>query len=324
MKNKKWTEQEDLILKKNIDKSIKELSLIIGRTIPSVKNRKKTLGITEKNLWSKEEEIIMIKYYSNSSSEELLKLLVNRSWSSILAKAKKLKLRRAEYQYSTMRNSNVDILLNDSVQTYYYIGLLFADGYFTNKKIQLSQCMKNKNMVDRFAKYIGTKNIKIYNENKSVEILGKKTVRHGQVTCYVKNSKVIPMIKDKYDIQYEKYKKSKTYNPPSLGVFKNMSDDLFLSFLIGFIDGDGSIYKSKKRGRSMIITSHKNWNPILKYWVYRLQKIFKVKLNKKIISEYNSCIRMRWHNPFVIDGLVEFIHKKNLYVCESKWNKILT
>ena len=146
---------------------------------------------------------------------------------------------------------------------------------------------------------------------------------HGQVICYVKDSKIIPMIKEKYDIQYEKYKKSKTYNPPSLGIFKNMSDDLFLSFLIGFIDGDGSIYKSKKNGRSIIITSHKNWSPILEYWVYRLQKIFKVKLNKKIISEYDSCVRMRWHNSFVINGLIDFIDNNNLYICESKWNKIL-
>ena len=61
-----------------------------------------------------------------------------------------------------------------------------------------------------------------------------------------------------------------------MNIFKNMSDDLFISFLIGFIDGDGSIYKCKKNGRSIIITSHKNWNPILEYWVYRLQKIFKI------------------------------------------------
>ena len=154
MKNKIWTEQEDLILKNNIDKSIKDLSLMLGRTIPSIKNRKKALGITKENLWSEEEEKIMIKNYSITSSEELLELLANRSWSSILAKAKKLKIRRAEYQYSTMRDSNVDILLNNSIQTYYYIGLLFADGYFTDKKIQLSQCMKNKNMVYRFAEYI--------------------------------------------------------------------------------------------------------------------------------------------------------------------------
>ncbi len=323
MKNKRWTEQEDLILKNNIDKSIKELSLIIGRTISSIKNRKKTLGITEENLWTEEELRIIIKCYSNSSSKELLNLLEKRSWSSILAKAKTLNLKRAEYQYSTMRKSNVDVLLNDSVQTYYYIGLLFADGYFTNKKLQLNQCMKNKNMVYKFAEYIGTENIKVYDENKPVEILGKKTMKHGQILCYVKDSKIIPMIKDKYDIQYEIHKKSKTYNPPSLSVFKNISDDLFLSFLIGFIDGDGSIYKSKNNGRSIVITSHKNWNAILEYWVYRLQKIFKVKLNKKIISEYKSCVRMRWHNSFVIDGLINFIYKNNLYICKSKWNKIL-
>jgi hypothetical protein len=320
MKNKRWTEQEDFILKNNIESPIKYLAELVGRTIPSVKNRKKALGITEENLWSEMEENIIIKYYSNSSSEKLLKLLENRSWSSILAKAKKLKLKRAEYQYSTMRDSNVEILLNESVKTYYYIGLLFADGYFTNKKIQLNQCMKNKEVVIGFANYIGCKNIKLYDEVKKVNILGVDTVSNGSAICYLKDSKVIPLINKKYDINYKKGEKTKTYFPPSLSVFNKMSDENFLSFLIGFIDGDGSLYLSKKNSRCITITSHENWKLILKYWIKRLEDIFNVTLSKKALKQKDSYFRLRIYNPIVIDYLIGFI-KENKFICTHKWDK---
>lgn len=184
----------------------------------------------------------------------------------------------------------------------------------------MNQCVKNKEVVISFADYIGCKNIKIYDEVKNVNILGVDTVSNGSAICYLKDSKAIPLIMKKYDIKYKSGEKTKTYYPPSLSVFDNMSDENFLSFIIGFIDGDGSLYLSKKNSRCITITSHENWKLILEYWISRLENIFDVTLSKKALTQKDSYFRLRIYNPLIIDYMIDFI-KKNEIICTHKWNK---
>ncbi|NJO48086.1 MAG: hypothetical protein HC840_00055 [Leptolyngbyaceae cyanobacterium RM2_2_4] len=48
MKAPNWSSEEDEILFKNKDKSVKEIALILGRTIMAVHHRKNTIGLTKK------------------------------------------------------------------------------------------------------------------------------------------------------------------------------------------------------------------------------------------------------------------------------------
>lgn len=49
---------------------------------------------------------------------------------------------------------------------------------------------------------------------------------------------------------------AKTYFPPDLSIF--MTKENLIYFLIGFIDGDGSVQYRPKKGATCTITVHKN------------------------------------------------------------------
>jgi hypothetical protein len=208
---KKWKNEDIEFLMTNKTKSIKELSELLGRTIPSIKNKKKLLGITTNNKWSDKENNIMFKYYETESKSKILNLLPNRSWDNITHHAQTLNINRLDYYHNTTRNTNVGVLLDETNQSYYYIGLLMADGYFTNKKLVFSQTLKSKDTVFNFGEYINCTTIKEYNELKNVTILGKETKSNGKVVLSMKDGLIIPKILEKFDINYEKHNKTKTY-----------------------------------------------------------------------------------------------------------------
>jgi hypothetical protein len=101
-----------------------------------------------------------------------------------------------------------------------------------------------------------------------------------------------------------------------------MSDELFLSYLIGFIDGDGSISKEINNGNSITITSHKNWVTILNNWSSRIEKIFNCKLSEKSLKKEKDYYRLKIYNQKIIKPLKEFILKNKLIVNENKWSRI--
>lgn len=318
----RWTKIEDSYLIDNQNKRLKELSVELNRTVASIKGRKKILKLTINDKWGEDELKKLKSFYSNSSKETLLKLFPTRTWSGILGMAKKLKIDRLEYYHNELKNHNLKVLLEDKKQTYYFIGLLMADGYFNGRGIILSQTIKNSKIIDNFGEYINCNNIKQYNGSGDVIIQGKKTYGNNLKIINATDLNLVPKIMEKFDIIYEKNIKTKTYYPPTVLLFDKMSDKLFLSYLIGFIDGDGSITKEIRNGNSIIITSHKNWLPVLKNWSNRLEEIFKCKLSEKSLKKEKDCYMLRIYNQSIIKPLKEFIIKNKLMVNENKWGRI--
>lgn len=322
MKLRKWLKSDDEILKENTSRSIKELSELLNRSTPSIKNRKKKLGLTLNFNWSDDENRIMVNNYTNSHKDVLLDLLPGRSWQAITHHAQELGLSRIEYYHNSKRLSSLKKLLEESNESYYYMGLLMADGYFTNNKITLSQSLKSKKLVYNFAKFINCNNINVNDKIEEVFIMGNKTVQNGRVTLIIKDSIVIPKILNKFNIIYVKNEKTKTYYPPSVNIFKNMSDNNFISFLIGFIDGDGSITKKINGGNSIILGIHINWLENIEYIKLRIEKILNLKLSKKAIVVKNNEVRLSIYNSKIINIFKGFIKKNKLTVNEIKWNRI--
>lgn len=322
MKLKRWGDNDIEVLMTNKSKPIKELSELLGRTAPSIKNKKKSLGITTDNKWSDIENNIMLENYETEPKSKILKLLPNRSWNNITHHAQTLKINRLDYYHDTTRNTNVDILLNEMNQTYYYIGLLMADGYFTNKKLVFSQSIKSKDMVFNLGKYINCSTIKVDNTIRDVKILNKATKSNGKVILSMKNAIIIPKILNKFDIKYEKHNKTKTYYPPSINIFKDMCDEKLLAYIIGFIDGDGHISKERNGGNSIIITTHINWLDIINYWGYRLSKIYDIEVSDKSITTHGDIIRFKIYNSKIIKQINQFINDSGLVVNGNKWGRI--
>jgi hypothetical protein len=321
MKQITWTQEEDSMLINNVDKPLKEISLILGRTIPSIKSRKNILKLTINDLWCKDEEKILKEKYSFLSKKELLKLFPNRKWGGIIAKAKTLKLTRMNYYHDSLKNHNLKILLENSLQTYYYIGLLMADGYFTNRGLVFSQSDKYMFVIENFGKYIECSNIKYYENIGQIEINGVKTFGNSKKVINAHDKNILPKILEKFNIVYE-INKTKTYYPPNINIFENMSDELFLSYLIGFIDGDGCISKKIRNGNSIIITVHENWLNVIEYWKLRIEKIYGVKLSEKSITKTKTYYRFKIYKRNILLNMRHLINNNNLMVNHIKWGRI--
>jgi hypothetical protein len=322
VKQKRWGKNEDKILKENIHLSIKELAILLNRGIPSIKSRKKILKLTVDKTWSGEEENILKQKYSILNKEKLLELLPKRTWSQILSKAKTFNLSRLKHYHNSLKKHNLEKLLKDTNESYYFIGLLMADGYFTERSIIFSQTEKNSQIVENFGEYIECKNIKDYNKIGYITINNKQTFGNNKKVINATDLEIVPKIKDKFNINYQRNSITKTYYPPNYKLFNEMEDNLFLSYFIGFIDGDGSISKSIRNGNTITITSHKNWQPILNVWKNRIETIFGVKLSPKFLTMENSYLRFKIYNKKIVLGLKKFIDDNKLKVNNQKWGRI--
>ena len=166
-------------------------------------------------------------------------------------------------------------LLDKSNESFYWLGYLASDGSFkldgSNNLSRISFNVNDECSVLDFKKFLGVKN-KITNYGKSFSI----TIM-DRYTC----QKLI----DLYKIST-----NKTYNPMKV---RDLTEDQFASYLIGFIDGDGCIkLQSKRITPRLSIKCHSSWLPELKYWHSNLEKftgelIARPKINKAGYSVWN-------------------------------------
>lgn len=138
--------------------------------------------------------------------------------------------------------STVEKLLEETPESYYWIGFLLADGNFKNGRIRLGLGIKDENHLIKFCEYI--------NYSGSISRTPIK------VSMGVMHKEIVEQIQIKFNIQ-----ENKTINPPKYIVPNNY---LGLSLIIGFIDGDGNINKQYKRQDGLIrIKRHSSWFPVL-------------------------------------------------------------
>lgn len=250
-----------------------------------------------KNRWSKEELNILKKYYQIKKPIDLLKLIPNKSINGIKLKAAQLNLKSPNSSYF---NSKIEKLLLETNISYYWLGFVMGDGHISkNNRLQIMVSIKDKNHIHKFKKYINyVYDMKINNLNNTIGFS-------------IQNKEIINRLKIKFDI-----KSNKTYNPPDLKIFENMNDNLFVSFLIGFIDADGSIAKNKN---TVILHIHKNWHDTLLYFKKRIESIFKYKISN--ITIYDDYATMSFGGG-VSMPILNHIKENKLPILTRKWNKI--
>lgn len=290
---KKWLNSEDEYLIENYSNGdINEMTNKLNRTWKSIHSRAKKLLLKRKqtkikgkniNIWDESEIKYLINNYPNLEKNKIMCHL-NRGWSSIQNKAFLLNIKR------DVRNSNSYKLKNGSNESYYWLGFIMADGHFNDKskQIQINLSEKDIHHLMRLSEYV---------EYKKKIINPRIVINYSDINDWL--------------IELFNIKSDKTYNPCSLN--KLYGDNLF-SFIIGFIDGDGSI---NKKGY-LSIKCHKSWLDNLNYMVNYLTE-----------SEINSGYINSEGLSFISITKIEIMKKikqkiidLDLPVLDRKWDRV--
>lgn len=202
------------------------------------------------------------------------------------------------------RYGDLSILLENTYESFYWIGFILADGNIKNNRLKFGLSDKDLNQVKKFADYIKYKQdiIVLHRE------LNNK--QFGFCGLSVQDSKIVKEIKDKFDIH-----DNKTYNPPK--TILKWNKKLLLAMFAGYIDGDGSIIKKTNRKDAKLrIQVHSSWLDILKEF-------------NSLISDKNYCfINNRGYAvlqieefPIIRNLKIELL-KLHIPLLNRKWNNI--
>lgn len=202
-------------------------------------------------------------------------------------------------------------LLRETPEAYYWMGFITADG-----------TVQHYNRTENWALAIDLQR----RDSAQLKLLSGYCTPYS--SCYIINSRythyraritggnLIDEICHKFDL-----KPRKTYNPPVID-FNSMSDELFLSYLVGLIDGDGNIAPERETVMPSIrIKLHHSWAEYLTAIDLRLSGLtgaipYGVKTNKHGYAIVN------WGNWRTIRFLKIFTESAKLPVLNRKWEVI--
>lgn len=213
-------------------------------------------------------------------------------------------------RYLNNPTNNIQRLLSDELDSFYWMGFLLADGSFgKNGGFGLQLAQKDFDHLKKFVDYISYQN-KIFHTIDSSFNVSTKVLKSNSI-CIGGCSDIINEIKQKFDII-----PPKTYNPPNIEIFKNFTEDQIYSLIIGYIDGDGCIFRSKNSKRSIIkFYAHYSWKLFIEFIINFLGDTSRV-------SVINNKLSAGIGKTEIVNRLKQKMLSLNLPVLDRKWNKI--
>ena len=264
-----------------------------------------------KKHWTQDELQQLSNTYNVLPMEELI-LLFGRSKDSIVKKASELTLERRGGKFK--RKHRIELLLQDSLEAFYWIGFVMADGCFSNSTLTLSLSEKDQPHLNKFASFIKVDSNKIRKTKRSIALNGNEAKSYEIATLEVGDKSNIPLLMEKFN-----FKKSKTYNPPDFMVY-NFTDDQLIAMFIGFIDGDGSINYTNGSLERFIIKCHSSWLPNLKFFHELLLRKYPLSKGRPPkINPYGMAQLIGNNNH--VKYMKEFIKDHKLPALDRKWFK---
>lgn len=247
------------------------------------------------NSLSEKDERLILDMYEYGDFDELSSL-VGRSKHAISEWARKRGIKR---QTNDKRKGDISILLNDSLQSFYWLGLLASDGYVSKDgHLMFSQGEKDKEIVESFASYVKSSVYEFKVES------GYNTQPRKIFRVNVKDTDVGTEIRRMWGMTDTD---QKTYSSISPDFLK--SEQQSMAFLIGFFDGDGYLTPNNV-GK---IEVHSNWLKFLNKICNLVGLDYEGKINKR------GYARIFIKKSFMI-RLKEFITVNNLTHNHRKWN----
>ena len=197
------------------------------------------------------------------------------------------------------RLNNLSVLLEDTPETFYWVGFLLADGHFDGRRIVVGLAEHDREHLEKFAKYI--------NFEGAISSIKEP---HNAVRLSAMDVAVVKKLCEKFDI-----KSDKTHNPPK--TLNWIPEKLFLCLIAGLIDGDGNIMNFHKRKDVFIrIQQHETWLPILKELGSYFGEADRVKINKQGYAELYITGYPK------IRELKKKLLEYNLPLMSRKWDKV--
>jgi hypothetical protein len=279
------------------------------------------------NKWSKPDIKKLKKHFFNMTKKQLLNLFQNRTWVAIETKASRCGIKR-DFSKTNVRNKNVckyglQPLLGENPIAYYWNGFIMADGsilrrnrgfHSLNYSLSLELSVKDLDHIKKFSKFVNAnimlRTVNAYKKNTKVARVQKN------------DNNTIPLLINKFN-----FNKNKTINPPNYLMIKN--NNLFIAFIIGFIDGDGSI---NKKTNTISVECHLTWKKCLQKWFDRLWILSKTKLLTRqmklptVKNSYKKDKRVYAQIKISNYNFVNFLKNKaielNLPILKRKWDRI--
>ncbi len=228
----------------------------------------------------------------------------------------------ANFDNSNHKVYKLKKLLEETPEAYYWMGFIMADGCFTPSK-EGPRFLINLSTLDiehlnKLALFLNLPKEKIKRNFKKLG--GFNTTIVEQCRLYVRDADSIPKILTKFDI-----KNKKTYNPPDFNkIFQNVETNLILSFLTGYIDGDGTIIKKKKQEQSMLrFNVHKTWKNNLEYISKFLYGLYNFENPAKIhFIKNTNLVWLSINKSEIIRLLLKDVINLKIPFLKRKWSKI--
>jgi len=192
-------------------------------------------------------------------------------------------------------------LLEETPESYYWMGFIMADGHFAGNRLVMGLSINDEDHLKKLYDFLECDN----------------TIHKNHIGCgfSMMDSYTVPLLKTKFDINNRK-----TYNPPKS--INWMENNLKYSFIVGFIDGDGSIIKQYKRKDPYLrIKVHSNWLHILNEIGFILSTDANVKhVEARINNQGYANINLA--NHILLKHLKRKVNKLKLPVLKRKWSLI--
>jgi len=267
--------------------------------------------------WLTEQQVQKLKeVWATASREEIGNLFPGRKYASLAQRARKLGLKSLRH-----RNSKGDLspLLSETVEAYYWLGFILADGYLS-KQNALSVCLSLKDIIhlQKLARFLRTHIRKV--DKQKYKMYSSKT---KAVIISVGDSALVPQIKKKLGMKTS----NKTYNPPAL---PEMNRDQTLSFLAGYIDGDGCMAKQgdckryKREDVVIQVKCHISWFETLCEMERKIYQELGFHLERPHVrvTKQGYAFWKISNNKVIRTFKVELVNLK-LPIMERKWNKVV-
>lgn len=246
-------------------------------------------------------------FYPTSSKQFILSKIPNRTWVALQQQAKKLGIRRIADERKDKKTTNLKRLLDGTMESFYWLGFLLADGNFRGKRsVRCELSTKDYQHLEKLAKYLNT-TVKYPNKRNSI-------------LFEIYDIDVVPKIIELLGL---KHNKIKTYSCPKIETLLKLNQSELFALFIGFIDGDGYIKRNNQSCTYLIISNHVSWKPFYDLMIQQFKKYSLYDLPKYTITKKGY---IRWtcgQRNFLVE-LKCVVKQMKLPILKRKWSEIPT
>ena len=302
----KWSEWENKLLLEYADLSAKELSTILpGRSSFAVHSQRIKIGLRSHKAafeWNDDLDSRLLSSYPTHSHEDLLSEFSGADIPTIRRRAKILRIKRT---VNIRRNGDLSPLLNGSLESLYWIGMLMADGWINLDLglIAMSLNKKDREHLEKLATYLNTKCNSGPKDLYSIKVQDKAIGRQ---------------VIERFD-----FRKQKSHNPPFINYLQ--SEDEFFAFWAGFIDGDGCFtvakYKGGRKALMLVIVCAGEWFMNLNDFQHRAFDYLGLKMKTSHVRFDGDWAKFQCVRKDFIDSFKSRVTSLGLPLLDRKWSK---